>query len=441
MLGSFFGTIALFASFIEGHARAVLARVLPPQLFVFIYSASRSLYLKALGGGRFGPHDGCYHKTKAMGLVFRNDLANAAGLDKDASLLEFAYRLGAGYAVVGTVLSEPHEGNVFGMLGGLWSCNAWTPLPVSGAALNSLGLPSKGVDAALANIAAFRERHGIAPQHPSSRNRGAGRNGSEDFPIGVSIMGHPAHGADAGKKLQGVLDCVRKSLPLADFIEINESCPNVDHGSGGGGGGCDHGGDDDGAHGQDEELAARLRAIVGVRDAAAAGDGRRVPLLVKLGDLGASAGATVRFLASLGVDGLVAFWMVAPNEGALRANGVGFAWMKGRQTTFDALAAFRNQPASQARALLLPLKQGANGLTLVEARHVFLLEPGSSAAVEAQAISRVNRIGQTAATTVHRYVVRGTVEEQLYYRMLEQGQQQGQGRGQRGALRAALRHC
>jgi len=305
MFGSFFGAIALFASFIEGHTRAVLARVLPPQLFVFIYSASRSLYLKALGGGRFGPHDGCYHKTKAMGLVFRNDLANAAGLDKDASLLEFAYRLGAGYAVVGTVLSEPHGGNVFSMLGGLWSCNVWTPLPGSGAALNSLGLPSKGVDAALANIAAFRERHGIAPQQPSSRNRGAGSgSGSGDFPIGVSIMGHPAHGADAGKKLQGVLDCVRKSLPLADFIEINESCPNVDHG---GGGGKDDQGDDDGAHsGQDEELAARLRAIVGVRDAAAAGDGRRVPLLVKLGDLGASAGATVRFLAGLGIDGLVA---------------------------------------------------------------------------------------------------------------------------------------
>lgn len=28
---------------------------------------------------------------------------------------------------------------------------------------------------------------------------------------------------------------MRKALPLADFIEINESCPNVHHGSGGGG--------------------------------------------------------------------------------------------------------------------------------------------------------------------------------------------------------------
>jgi dihydroorotate dehydrogenase len=27
-----------------------------------------------------------------------------------------------------------------------------------------------------------------------------------------------------------VLHCVREALPLADFIEVNESCPNVHHG-------------------------------------------------------------------------------------------------------------------------------------------------------------------------------------------------------------------
>ena len=89
-----------------------------------------------------------------MGLSFRNDLGNAAGLDKDGSLLEFSYELGAGYTVVGTVLSEPHTGNVFRFLGGLWEGNAWTPLPHSGAALNSLGLPSRGVDAAVAKAVA-----------------------------------------------------------------------------------------------------------------------------------------------------------------------------------------------------------------------------------------------------------------------------------------------
>jgi dihydroorotate dehydrogenase len=324
-------TAALRLARVDAALRPAIGAAVPPEVFVALYSSTRTAFLAALaaaapapaathtgGGGRAAPVRAA---VEAMGLRFRNDLGNAAGLDKDGALLAFAYRLGAGYAVVGTVLSAPHAGNVFGMLGGLWRGNAWTPLPQSGAALNSLGLPSKGVDAALANIAAFRESHGIAPQTgrgSSSGSGGAGAgggssngdggvsgsSGNNDFPIGISIMGHPAHGADPQRKLQGVLDCVRKSLPLADFIEINESCPNVDHGAGGGGSGGGGGGK---AH--DEELAARLRAVVAVRDEAAAakgGDGRRVPLLVKLGDLGADAGATVRFLAGLGVDGVVA---------------------------------------------------------------------------------------------------------------------------------------
>ena len=74
---------------------------------------------------------------------------------------------------------------------------------------------------------------------------------------------------------------MRRSLPLADFIEINESCPNVHHGGG------------KGAATANDELAARTKAVVAVRDAAAKKDGRRVPILVKMGDLG-DAKATVR---------------------------------------------------------------------------------------------------------------------------------------------------
>ena len=34
-------------------------------------------------------------------------------MDKDGSLLEWMHRIGAGFAVVGTVLAEPHTGNRF----------------------------------------------------------------------------------------------------------------------------------------------------------------------------------------------------------------------------------------------------------------------------------------------------------------------------------------
>ncbi|ETV84301.1 hypothetical protein, variant 1 [Aphanomyces astaci] len=63
------------------------------------------------------------------------------------------------------------------------------------------------------------------------------------------------------------------------------------------------------------------------------------------------------------------------------------------------------------RVLLLPLKKYNHGLNLVEATHVFLVEPSLQPALHAQAMARVKRLDQTEPTFVHRYVMRGTVEE------------------------------
>jgi E3 ubiquitin-protein ligase SHPRH len=97
---------------------------------------------------------------------------------------------------------------------------------------------------------------------------------------------------------------------------------------------------------------------------------------------------------------------------ALDENGVRSRRLQGQQHLDAALASFKTE--ADVRALLLPLNRGANGLNLVEAQHVFLVEPLVNTAVEAQAVGRVHRVSQTRATTVHRFVVEGTVEEAIY---------------------------
>ncbi|KNC51732.1 E3 ubiquitin-protein ligase SHPRH [Thecamonas trahens ATCC 50062] len=99
-------------------------------------------------------------------------------------------------------------------------------------------------------------------------------------------------------------------------------------------------------------------------------------------------------------------------ESALAAQGVStmsMAGASGARAKFHAtVEAFRS---AETNVLLLPLNFSANGINLTEASIVFLLEPQTNAAVEAQAIGRVHRIGQTLATSVYRFVISGSIEE------------------------------
>jgi len=78
----------------------------------------------------------------------------------------------------------------------------------------------------------------------------------------------------------------------------------------------------------------------------------------------------------------------------------------------DNLQTFKQDP--QLCVLLLPLKTGSNGLNLIEATHVLLVEPALNPAHELQAVGRVHRIGQTKPTHVYRFIIRGTVESRMY---------------------------
>src|SRR5690606_7651757 len=73
--------------------------------------------------------------------------------------------------------------------------------------------------------------------------------------------------------------------------------------------------------------------------------------------------------------------------------------------------AFQN--ASGAAAMLVSLKAAGTGITLHAADYVFLLDPWWNPAVEAQAVDRVHRIGQTNTVFVYRMVTAGTIEERI----------------------------
>jgi SNF2 family DNA or RNA helicase len=66
-----------------------------------------------------------------------------------------------------------------------------------------------------------------------------------------------------------------------------------------------------------------------------------------------------------------------------------------------------------APILLLSLRAGGVGLNLTAATHVFHFDRWWNPAVENQATDRAYRIGQTRTVQVHKFVVRGTLEERI----------------------------
>ena len=85
-----------------------------------------------------------------------------------------------------------------------------------------------------------------------------------------------------------------------------------------------------------------------------------------------------------------------------------------------AITHFRNY--KQSITLLASSRVGSEGLTLVEANHVFLLNQWWNPSANDQARDRVVRIGQRRKVHIHRFCCRGTIEEALE-RILESKQE------------------
>nr|XP_009667057.1 PREDICTED: E3 ubiquitin-protein ligase SHPRH isoform X1 [Struthio camelus australis] len=96
---------------------------------------------------------------------------------------------------------------------------------------------------------------------------------------------------------------------------------------------------------------------------------------------------------------------------ALYDNNMVFSQINGISKFQENLSAFKYDP--KINILLLPLHTGSNGLNIIEATHVLLVEPILNPAHELQAIGRVHRIGQTKSTIVHRFLIKATIEERM----------------------------
>jgi superfamily II DNA or RNA helicase len=96
----------------------------------------------------------------------------------------------------------------------------------------------------------------------------------------------------------------------------------------------------------------------------------------------------------------------------LDAAGVVYEYLDGK--TRDRAARVRRfQEDPDCGVFLVSLKAGGVGLNLTAAEYVFLLDPWWNPAVEAQAIDRTHRIGQSRRVFAYRLIARGTVEEKV----------------------------
>ncbi|MBX2814040.1 MAG: DEAD/DEAH box helicase [Myxococcales bacterium] len=98
----------------------------------------------------------------------------------------------------------------------------------------------------------------------------------------------------------------------------------------------------------------------------------------------------------------------------LEAEGIPYAYLDGQiRDKKSVVEHFQNDSNDSCPVFLISLRAGGLGLNLTAADYVFILDPWWNPAVEAQAIDRAHRIGQTRPVFAYRYIARNTVEEKI----------------------------
>ncbi|MBR5875699.1 MAG: quinone-dependent dihydroorotate dehydrogenase [Akkermansia sp.] len=130
-----------------------------------------------------------------MGIKFPNRVGLAAGMDKQANTVAAFGRLGFGFVEVGTLTPRPQPGNP--------KPRCFRCIPQQ-AIINHMGINNPGIDKGVENIREIKRFNGV---------------------LGVNISKNKVTPNDEASK--DYLACMREAWPVADYIAINFSCPNV----------------------------------------------------------------------------------------------------------------------------------------------------------------------------------------------------------------------
>ncbi|MFN9471313.1 quinone-dependent dihydroorotate dehydrogenase [Acidovorax sp.] len=220
-----------------------------PFLFGLDAEAAHELTMDMLARGQRTPLQWAWCTTRVddpielAGLSFPNRVGMAAGLDKNARVIDALGAMGFGFVEVGTVTPKAQPGNPKPRM---------FRLPEKRALINRLGFNNEGLDAFLRNVqrSRFREQaQGRGPRMLLGLN--IGKNATTPIENATSDY----------------LTCLDGVYPHADYVTVNISSPNTQNLR---------------ALQSDEALDGLLGAIAARREVLAQQAGKRTPIFVKI---------------------------------------------------------------------------------------------------------------------------------------------------------------
>lgn len=245
--------------------------LLRPFLFSMDPEAAHDFTMNALARGQNTPLQCAWSNelvndpVMLAGLHFPNRVGMAAGLDKNARVIDGLAAMGFGFVEVGTVTPKGQPGNPKPRM---------FRIPEAKALVNRLGFNNDGLDAFIANV-----------------KKSTARQQGKPMLLGLNIGKNAATAIEDATR--DYLTCLEGVYPHADYVTVNISSPNTKNLR---------------ALQSDEALDALLAAIADRREELAALQGRRVPIFVKIApDLDdAQVDVIAATLRRHGMDGVIA---------------------------------------------------------------------------------------------------------------------------------------